>query len=349
MVTLRDIAKKCGFSKTAVWLALSDNPRIPEKTREKIQKTAQEMGYSPNPAYKQMLKQVRAGRSISYRSTLALIHGFDIPDPEDHDPYHHDLVHGAVDRAEQLGYKVDKFWLKLPKLRGPRLSQILESRGVQGVIITPFPEHLKMTLEWDKFAAVSIGYTLTEPKLNRILVNNQAAMALCMEKCLDFGYDRIGLVMRPDHELSRRYELSTPYLWYQSHLSSECRAEVHLVDPENPQAFFKWFEEYRFNAIITTHTCIVDWLKGRGLRIPDDVGIVFPTPVYDYSNFAHVNQMPYRVGMASVDMLVAQLNRRELGCPSNPKTMRTDVAWFEGDSMLQWGPSRDDALLRSVF
>lgn len=349
MVTLRDIAKECGFSKTAVWLALSDNPRIPEKTRLTIKEAAKRMGYSPNPAYRRMLKQVREGRSVSYRSTLAILHGFDIPDPEDHDPYHHDLVNGATRRAEEQGYKVEKFWLKLPKLRGSRLSQILEARGIQGVIITPFPKHLKLHLEWEKFAAVTIGYTLTEPRLNRIEVNNHAGMALCLKKCLEYGYDRVGLVMRPDHELSRRYEFTSPYYAYQAAKPREERTEPLLVDSRNPGSFWEWQKQYRFNAIITTHTCVVDWLLEAGVRVPEEVGIVFPTPVYDYSEYAHVNQMPYRIGAGVADMLIAQLNRREFGCPENPKTNRTDVAWFDGPSLCQYGKPHTVEILDSIF
>jgi LacI family transcriptional regulator len=244
---------------------------------------------------------------------------------------------------------VDKFWLRMSNLRDRRLSQILESRGIQGVVITPFPKHLKMDLEWEKFASVTIGYTLTQPRLNRVQVNNQTAMALCLKQSLDHGYKKIGLVLRPDHELSRRYELSAPFFWYQSFLPTNQHSEVFLVDPGNPRTFRAWLDHYKFDILITTHTCVVDWLKTFGMNIPNDIGIIFPTPVYDYHDFAHVGQMPYRVGMASIDMLVAQLNRREFGCPNNPKITRTDVAWFDGISIKPSGPARDHEFLDNVF
>ncbi|MCH6258660.1 LacI family transcriptional regulator [Puniceicoccaceae bacterium K14] len=349
MTTLRDIARESGYSKTAVWLALKDNPRIPEDTRKKIKELADSMGYKPNAAYKQMLRQVRAGKEISYRATLALVHAFDIPDPEERNPYHRELVKGARSQAKALGYEIESFWAKQPNMRGKRLSQILESRGIRGIIVAPMPTHRTLELDWEKFAAVTIGHTLTKPRLNLVEVNNQQAMALCLRNLHEKGYRKIGVVMRPDHEDIRRYGLSVPYLWMQSQLKEEDRAEIFLIDPSDPSSFMDWFEAHKFEALVTTHTHVVDWLKQCGYSVPEDVGIVFSTPVYEYKNFAHVNQMPFKMGMAVVDMLDAQLNREEFGCPSNPKVAYTDVDWFDGESLRTIAPVNDQPILHSVF
>lgn len=349
MVTLRDIAKESGYSKTAVWLALKESSRIPPATRERIRGIADRLGYAPNAAYKQMLSQVRSGQSVSYRSTLALVHGFDIPDPEKRNPYHRSLVEGAMDRAKALGYSVESFWAKQPNMRGKRLSDILESRGIKGVLITPMPRHSVIDLDWDRFAAVKVGHTLIRPRLNIVEANNQQAMSLCLKELDELGYRKIGLVMKPDHELYRRYQLTVPYLWMQSQLEPEQRAEPLLLDPGDPSSFLEWFEKYRFEAVVTTHTHVVDWLKQCGYRIPEDVGIVFPTPVHEYNDFSHVNQKPYQIGMAVVDMIDAQLNRGEYGCPANPKVAYTDVDWFSGISLREMIPSREQAIQHSVF
>ena len=51
-ITLKDIAKKAGFSKAAVSKALNDKSDIPLETRNRIKKIAREMGYSFNFAAK---------------------------------------------------------------------------------------------------------------------------------------------------------------------------------------------------------------------------------------------------------------------------------------------------------
>ncbi|MCH6257500.1 LacI family transcriptional regulator [Puniceicoccaceae bacterium K14] len=349
MITLRDIAIESGYSKTAVWLSLKDNPRIPEKTRMKIKEVAKNIGYKPNAAYEQMLRQVRLAKEISYRATVALVHAFDIPDPEKRNPYHRELVKGVRSQAKNLGYEVETFWAKQPNMRGERLSQILRSRGIRGIIVAPMPTHRTLDLDWDKFAAVTIGHSLTEPRLNLVEVNNQQAMALSLKKLHEKGYRKIGVVMRPDHEDIMRYGLSVPYLWMQSQLKKEDRSEIFLIDPSDPSSFFDWFGSNNFEALVTTHTHVVDWLKKSGYSIPEDVGIVFPTPVYEYMDYAHVNQMPYNVGTAVVDMLNAQLNRDEYGCPSNPKVAYTDVDWCEGNSLRTIADVDERALLQSVF
>ncbi len=48
MVTIRDIAKRAGVSVSTASRALNNHPKISQKTRDKIQALADEMGYMPN-------------------------------------------------------------------------------------------------------------------------------------------------------------------------------------------------------------------------------------------------------------------------------------------------------------
>ncbi len=48
MVSMKDISVACGVSVATVSKALNDHKDIGEATKEKIRKTAKEMGYLPN-------------------------------------------------------------------------------------------------------------------------------------------------------------------------------------------------------------------------------------------------------------------------------------------------------------
>ena len=47
-VTIRDVAAKAGVSISSVHFALSGKAGVSDETREKIRRTAEEMGYQPN-------------------------------------------------------------------------------------------------------------------------------------------------------------------------------------------------------------------------------------------------------------------------------------------------------------
>lgn len=48
MATIKDIAQKAGVSVSTASRALNHNPRISEKTRQRIATIAKELGYQPN-------------------------------------------------------------------------------------------------------------------------------------------------------------------------------------------------------------------------------------------------------------------------------------------------------------
>ena len=50
MVSMKDIAQRCGVSVATVSKALNDQSDIGEDTRERIRRTADEMGYVTNAA-----------------------------------------------------------------------------------------------------------------------------------------------------------------------------------------------------------------------------------------------------------------------------------------------------------
>lgn len=97
MVSMKDIAQRCGVSVATVSKALNGQPDISEETRSRIEKTAREMGYMTNAAARALktnrtynlgvllLDERRSGLGHEYFSTMlesfkveAEVHGYDI-------------------------------------------------------------------------------------------------------------------------------------------------------------------------------------------------------------------------------------------------------------------------------
>ena len=78
MVTIKMIAKECGFSVATVSKALNDAPDISAETRERIRRTASKMGYVTNSAAR-MLKTSRSydfGVLFEDQANKGLTHNF---------------------------------------------------------------------------------------------------------------------------------------------------------------------------------------------------------------------------------------------------------------------------------
>lgn len=72
-VTLQDIANALGMAKSSVSYALRNDPRIPEETRKRVQKTAQELGYKKNPLVAAWMQEMRSGKVGETTSCIACV------------------------------------------------------------------------------------------------------------------------------------------------------------------------------------------------------------------------------------------------------------------------------------
>ncbi len=90
-VTLIDVARAAGVSKSTASNALGGSGRVSETTRERIQDVARELGYRPNTA----------ARSLRRSSTGAI--GLYLPRTGTRLDYYMNLAFGAVERAREDG------------------------------------------------------------------------------------------------------------------------------------------------------------------------------------------------------------------------------------------------------
>lgn len=350
-VSLREIAKEMGVSVATVSLALRNHPRISEPMRERVHQVAEEMGYKPNPMITSLMAQMRGGRSNEAGSVLGWINNH--PNAKvfhRKDSFNHGLLVGARQRAEQLGYRLEEFHLKAVGMTSRRLKQILHTQAIRGVIIPPLPQakgHL--SLNWDEYASVAIGYSMLRPDIHRVSPNHYYNIRLAFRELVHLGRRRIGLALfcnhtrttNTDDRLDQRWSAST--LVHQQTLPAKERVPILKYTDGDEKRFLAWFERHRVEAIVGNTTVPVTMLEAAGyVQGKDFIFVQLDwAPERAEDTVAGVNQRERQVGAAAVDLLTSQINRNETGIPEVPKLIEIPGAWvYRGPEKAKTGNKR---------
>src|SRR5882757_9576940 len=167
--TMQQIADAAGVSRMAVSLALRNSPKISAPTTARIRQLADELGYRPNPMVSALMTQLRQARDVKKPSVIAYVTAFPTEGgwrrPGPSVAFHE----GARQRAGELGYTLEEWWLRRPGMTERRFCEILNTRDIHGMIVAPLPAGSgELEFDWAHFAAASISYSLPAPELNRV-------------------------------------------------------------------------------------------------------------------------------------------------------------------------------------
>lgn len=255
-VLMKDIAAEAGVHQTTVSLALRNHPSLPGKTRERIQRLAEKMGYRPDPAlsaliaYRQSTKQGPADQVIAFVVNCRDEKEF----YESH--VYTELLEGARKRAANLGFKVDLFWYDRDYKNGKSLNRVLKSRGIQGVILAAFDNHhTEITMEWEFYSVVKINILPQELAFDTILCNQMFAVRLAMSELRKKGLRRIGLAVADHDETNNRNMYSAGYFVGQRHFEASERIPPLLFHRKSHKELqddvADWARENRLEAILS--------------------------------------------------------------------------------------------------
>lgn len=338
--TMADIARATGYSKSTISLALRGDRQIPEATREKIHRAAHKAGYQTNAVVAFLMAQLRSNRKASFHAKLALVNANREADALRTHPTYPIYVEGCKQRATNLGYSFDPFWLHDPELNLATWRRILRARGIKGIVIVGLmdshrlPKHLEPL--WAEFPTVVTGVRTRDPDLSFCCVDHHHLALRAVEQTHSLGYQRPGLVIDDviDELVERRF--SAGYLTaFRSRpgsrpppiFSEDIRSEAV------PAAFRKWLRQYKPDVVLTLYNNVLGWLDQLGLRVPQDVGVVQLEWRESRPHIAGMNQHNYVTGQAAIDMVVAQIHNGETGVQEFPRATLIGPTWVAGASV----------------
>lgn len=338
-VTIADLAKELDLGKATVSLALREDPRIKKATRERVQQHAKKRGYQSNPMVAHVMSQLRSARVSNYRATLALANLAPREGDLLSNTTFHAISEGFRGRAMELGYAVDDFWLGDPVYHDPeKLRSVLRARRIEGVALVAMNEKDQLPQAilniMSDCAVVGLGVRLVQP-LVHCCCNNQYGTSLhAVRRVLGLGKRRVGLVLHAEDDrlLNGKFSMGFRYALEEAGERPEIAASrVWSFQPDDRDGFFRWYESFRPEWILTNRTGIADWLREEP-AVGEKTAMAHLDLDPSMKGWAGMNQHNDLVGVYGVDLLTAHLSRRETGLPYSAKTLLVESEWVEGSS-----------------
>lgn len=340
-VTMAQIAEKAGVDQSTVSLALRNSPRISATTRQRVQQAAHEMGYRPNPFVSALMRTRRKRSPQQGMPVVAWVSTWSKADTWMNVPIFKAFFDGAEERLKEHGFRLEHFWFDRTSLSPARFSSILWTRGITGVMIAPVPnDHPDVTMEWEKFSAVTIGRSLRSPQLDRVDSAHYDAISMAIHRCHSLGYKRIGLAIENIHlaRFERRWLAS--YLVNSSTDESVPPLEAFcetINSPSGFKAFQSWFRRNRPDVIITLSKEDGDHfreaLARMKLEVPRDIGIVILSCHSLSDSFSGVYQFPQLMGAQAAEILIRKILLNEYGLSEHPLTFSLNGSWNAGTTV----------------
>ncbi len=348
-ITMAVIAKQAGVHTTTVSLALRNHPSLPITTRKRLQALAADMGYHPDPALSALVAYRRQARPLKRNPLLAYVTNWDSCWGWKEHPAHRDFFDGVKSKAADLGYQLDHFWLREAGLSHQRLSRILYSRGITGVILASHQggHDAALDFDWSKFSGVKIDFAPRNQQLHMVTNDQRAIITLALRRIREAGYKRIGFIMPYWWDEIVEHAWSAGFLASQQAIPRVERLPILYYDNPSPgdqpavgstpavprNLLARWMETYRPEAVMSYGPFALPALKELGYSVPKDVAFVETFLERPDGLTAGVHQNCRRVGELAIDILAGQLHQHTCGIPEIPTVTLVEGTWHDGVSL----------------
>ena len=336
--TMRDVALRANVSTSTVSLALRNSPLVAEETRIRIRALAEQLRYKMHPFVAAHMRSRRKPRAGVAAPVLALIdtqrkrHGW----RDNRTTMVREMLVGAKAQAAARCYETREFWLHEPGLSHARFSAMMYARGIPGVLLGPSSDlHLELDLDWKKFSVVRLGSARVSPLLHRVVNDHYQSATLTAAKIAALGFRRPMFVVRdPLSEChDRRWEAGLQ-------IACEHIPGMHPVpsllpqsEPDAPE-ILRWFKRHRPDVIVDgAERNVIDQLRSVGVRVPEEIPVLSLCAPEMGGPISGCVQDGHAMGAATIDLLIAMIERNETGIPTMPVTLSNNSTWNPGETL----------------
>jgi LacI family transcriptional regulator len=312
-LTLEDIAKMSGFSRSTVSRVINGDPKVSEQTRKEVLDVIQKIGFQPNLAARGLAVGRTRVIGLVIPASLSAIFS---------DPYFPLLIQGAASACNTHGYSI-MLWLAEPEYERKTISQVLYNGLIDGVLVSSMlmDDPLIERLSESQQPFLVIGRHPTNERINFVDVDNRLGAYQAVSYILHTGRRRVAAIVGPRNMIAGidRYQGYQDALRERGlHLQPELIAEGEFSDlsgylamkqllRQRPEAVFVASDAMAFAAMRA--------IQEAGLRIPDDIAIVgfddIPAAATSKPPLTTVRQPIQRTGGVAAEMLIERIEHPE--------------------------------------
>lgn len=336
VVTLQMIATKAGVAKSSVSYALNNHPKIPKATREHIQRVARELGYRPNPRVASLMAHIRRAHSGGHAERIAFVWVHTSREEARQKPYLQETLRGAAERAEQLGFKLEQFFTDDPDMTDKRLEQILRTRGIIGVVLSPVitaESVIHLDWDWRHFAAAAIGNMEWIPQLHHSGGHHFLSMRTVLLELTKLGCRRPAALLETFTNERAKQVLAGAFLVHHP-APADARDLLRVQTYDEELDAGRWLDGTRADAFI----CNNEFLRRGGIyeaarkrRLPI-ASLEWRPKDTPRGVGGIVTQWNDRVAANAVDLVVSQLHSNKTGAPDMPCMMLAPGQWVHPEN-----------------
>lgn len=309
-ITLDDVAKISGFSKSTVSRVLRNETNVNSHTKRKIEEAAQRLGYTPNVV----------ARSLRSRKTTTI--GIIIADICN--PFFPSVVRGIEDKARKKGYSVILCNTDEKYEREKEALETLVQKRVDGLLIVPVQKKFDDILELKrrKIPFVLIGRHFDPLETDHVISNDVKGAFMATEYLIKKGHKKILSVVGPSYISSTRERIMG---YKEALVANNVKFDAALLK----EGVFRMEDGYRavkkailskldFTAVFAYSDFVafgvIKAIKEQGYKIPDQIAVVG----YDNIDLGFSAELPlttvhipkYRLGSEGMKLLHRRIDGR---------------------------------------
>jgi len=272
MLTLEEIAKLSGVSRSTVSRVINDAEHVSADVRARVQAVVREYNYQPNSAARGLAAGQTHILGLVIPTAVAALFS---------DPYFPVLIQGVAAACNAREYSV-MLWVAEPEYERRTIRQVLHNGLVDGIIVSSMviDDPLIAALADSTLPFVLIGRHPTAATVNYLDADNRQGALTAVTHLFNLGYQRIATIAGPQNTIVGwdRLEGYKAALQAQSlPVQPELIMIGNFTEEGGEQAMQRLLPHAPRAVFVASDTMAVGALRAiyaAGLRVPDDIALV---------------------------------------------------------------------------